>query len=135
MQTILRQFIDTLMISFIVTCAFYIFVDVSYYEIVIIFSTAWFFSWSVCYMTLPACLIVESDNIFVDELKISTILNSQKYKKTTKNGLDFYLPKIPDFMIWKENSIKIQIGEDKIFINGPVFMLEIVASKIALEIE
>ena len=128
----IRQLIDTAIISIVITIAFALFVDISYFEISLMFLAAWFFSWAVCYMTLPGVVIMEFENLIDDVNSVKKILILQKYKNK-KNELNLYLPEIPEFMKWEENTIKMHINEKEIILTGPVFIMEMVAHKLIFE--
>ena len=115
-----------------ISLAFALFVDISYFEISLMFLAAWFFSWAVCSMTLPGVVIMEFENLIDDVNSVKKILILQKYKNK-KNELNLFLPEIPEFMKWEENAIKMHINEKEIILTGPVFIMEMVAHKLIFE--
>lgn len=129
----IRQLMDTILISFVITFIFASIVDINYLQIFIMFLMAWFFSWSVCYMTLPGIISVEFENLTDDLNKIKKILLSQKYSNENVNAINLYKPKIPEFMIWRENIIKIHVDDKNIILTGPKFIMEIVAYKLIFQ--
>lgn len=129
----IRQLIDTAIISGAITITFALLVDISYFEISMMFLAAWFFSWAVCYMTLPGTVIMEFENLIDDINRIEKLLKMQKYTNKKTGDLNLFIPEIPEFMKWKENIIKMHVNEKEIILIGPVFVMEMVAHKLMFD--
>jgi hypothetical protein len=136
-----RQFFDTLIISLFICLQIYVFSEISFFEIILIFSASWLFGILSCHMSLPADILIDSDDLKKDIKMVRELLIFQGYNNSKSNDAEVYIPlifdKIPwrsksNFMVWVENNIRLKIVSGSIKISGPVFMMKIIANKYVL---